>query len=306
MASWTYVQSNYATGSGTSATITLTPTAVGNILVVGTTAYLSGNTPSTTGIATSGSGATSSWTTIGANHASVANTNIDFYMAATTVTTAAAITVTLTYSVSTSSSQTIIMEFEPSSGSTWAIDGSALAVDAQAGSTVFDMPSLTPTGDADLYVGIARDGGGNDWTATVTPSGYQVVINTGQPAMAMIYGANVTGQQDPTITNQTPNGAYDGYAVLLSLTGGATTAITVNASNTRIAGSLDLSGASDSIPVDFVVVGPGGETQTISATTSSSGQVTVPWVPQEAGEYSISAVQPGQSTVVSASTTIAS
>ncbi len=184
------------------ATIAVNPQNVGDAIVLGVELLSSSVTVSSI------SGGGSTWRKLTSN--STGGVDNEFWLG--TVATTGNSTITVTYSGSVSSDWIELSAQEYSNGfgasASWTTDTSGVT-NTTSSSTTIALPSLSPSGSGELYVGMAFVS--NDGAAGST-SGFTYDLMPGNNVFA--YNPNVSSSVSPTAT-QSPSGTYNSIAVLL-------------------------------------------------------------------------------------------
>jgi len=164
-------------------TIGLTPTNVGDIYVMGV--YANSTIPECTGI--SGGGVTT-WHQIVRNNNSV----VDIELWWGVLTSTGSLTATATFSGSSGFTAFAAQEFGTGGLPSWSVDVSGLA-NGSGSDFVTHLPSLTPAGANELYVGASF---GASYSGSGLPSGYTLA---GDGAPYYIYNPDCSGsEQEPS------------------------------------------------------------------------------------------------------------
>ena len=184
------------------ATIAVNPQHVGDAIVLGVELMSSSVTVSSI------SGGGSTWRKLTSN--STGGVDNEFWLG--TVATTGSSTITVTYSGSVSSDWIELSAQEYSNGfgasASWTTD-TAGVTNTTSSSTTVALPSLSPSGSGELYVGMAFV---SNTGAAGSTSGFTYDLMPGSNIFA--YNPNVSSSVSPTAT-QSPSGTYNSIAVLL-------------------------------------------------------------------------------------------
>lgn len=205
-------------GTGTT-TLTVAPTAVGDVLVLSTNI-----TSLTLSVATVAGGGVTTWARV-VNPFVGSSSTVDMWMGVVTTAGSSAITITGSASLAAVTVRLISQQFTSTLGSStqWGLAISGTGVNTTSSATV-TYPVITPTGTNQIYVGYAETA--NVALTSGATSGYTVQLDNGNNPM--IYGPNVSTIQSPT-SLQTSAGASTAVGIMITA-GEPTTAYTVNAS----------------------------------------------------------------------------
>ena len=203
------------TASGTGlTTLSVTPTAAGNCLVLATMLYID-----TVTVASVSGGGVTTWTNLASPFVSYGGHTLDLWIGVVTTSGAATITVTGSSSYSSVTMRLMAQEFSGGgAGTIWAKDGSQSGGRTNLTSSVNEtFPTLTPGGTDRCYVGrgIAED----VTSATGQTSGYTLQRYVVDPFM---YNPSVSTVQTP-ICLQATAGASSSVAALFTATSVSTT-----------------------------------------------------------------------------------
>lgn len=162
-------------GASNLKTLSVTPSAVGSLMVLATSAGSNNGVTAVSGggCPASGSGLPGAWQRIAGPISSATPWKIELWMG--TVTTAGASTITITL-VSTSTNRLNCKEFlAGGAGTTWSQDGAG-GTASNTTSTNVTFPALTPSGENRLYVGFGLNGSG---TTSGETAGYTAELDPG-------------------------------------------------------------------------------------------------------------------------------
>lgn len=205
-------------GTGTT-TLSVSPTTVGDVLVLATNL-----TSTSLSVSSVSGGGVATWLQAASPFVGSGST-VGMWMG--TVTTAGSSTITITGSASLASTTTrlIAQQFTSTLGSAtqWAVAVVSAGV-TNLSSTTITFPSITPDGTNQVYVGYAESA--NTASTSGATSGYTVKLDNGNNPL--IYGPNVATIQSPTAL-QSPTGVSSAVAFLLTA-GEPTAVFTVRAS----------------------------------------------------------------------------
>lgn len=187
---------NFSSTGGT--TLPVSPTTVGDLMVVWANIETTGGGPTWTGVS---GGGVSTWTQITTGVSLTGVTGFSASLWFGTITTTGSSTLTFTGSTAPGGSTVTIFgaqQFTAGLGTNtlWAIDGTQSAVkNNTTNSTTVTFPTLTPGGSGRLYVGNMMAYG----TLTTITSGYTLKIFTASfPNNGGIWNASVSTVQTPT------------------------------------------------------------------------------------------------------------
>jgi hypothetical protein len=202
-------------------TLSFTPGAVGNCVVVAALVSYTSGTPVQTGISDTGNKI--SWQPMSAvltNATTPPNKSAKAFFIGTVTGAGTATTITIAYSASITAdaAEVCAQEFNSSvTGGAWSFDGTALGQRGTASSGVktVPFPTLVPSGSGEIYVGYGQV----QSTASTTSltSGYTGTVTTTFGDI-YIYNPNVSTSQSPSCTQTTAAESYHTAAVLIQYT----------------------------------------------------------------------------------------
>jgi hypothetical protein len=230
--------------SAGSLTLAVTPTAVGDVLVLGS-ADLGGPSPLT---AVSGGGVTT-WTKLIAY--AYSSYEVEIWFGQVTTAGAATITVSATGPPISLAAQ----QFSAGSPATWAADGSGAG--AYHTTALGSYPSVTPSGSGELYLGFA------EMTATIGGSTSGFVYTTVNSAQQFVYSLSAPSPSAPAWTSSSYSGNCFVSGLLIATIAALPLAGQI-ASYTTLTGAL-------SIPGPVPLAGQIASQTTLGATMSPPG-----------------------------------
>jgi hypothetical protein len=180
------VGSLYSAGSPGLTSLSVSPTAVGDCLLLAI-----GYSSTSPQVATVSGGGCSSWTKL--TRGSGNGFGVELWLGV--ISTPGSATITLTYSPSDSvgTGLTALQFTAYGAGTVWAVDNSQVGTSTAASGPV-DFASLTPSASGDLYYGAVRDG---STTMSTSSSGYTVANGTSENSV--IYNPSCSSSaQAPT------------------------------------------------------------------------------------------------------------
>jgi hypothetical protein len=205
-------------GTGTT-TLAVTPTAVGDCLVLATNL-----TSGTLTVASVAGGGVTTWLRV-ANSFVGSGSTIDMWMGIVTTAGSSTITVTGSASLAAVTVRLVAQQFTSTLGAStqWALAISSVGVTNTSSVTV-TYPTVIPTGTNQVYVGYAETA--NTALTSGATAGYTVVLDNGNNPL--IYSGNVASVQSPT-AQQSSAGVSSAIGVMITA-GEPTTALTIQAS----------------------------------------------------------------------------
>lgn len=222
-------------GTGTT-TLSVSPTAVGDCLVLATNL-----TSVSLSVASVAGGGVTTWARVASSFVGSGST-IDMWMGIVTTAGSSTITITGSASLAAVTVRLIAQQFTSTLGAStqWALAITGAGV-TNTSSTTVTFPTVTPTGTNQVYVGYAETT--NAALTSGATAGYTVRLDNGNNPL--IYGPNVATVQSPTAV-QTSAGVSSAVGVMLTA-GEPTTALTIQASRDN-GNTWLLSDGSPSIP----------------------------------------------------------
>lgn len=205
-------------GTGTT-TLSVSPTAVGDVLVLATNL-----TSTTLSVSSVAGGGVTTWARIAGPFVGSSGT-IGMWMGQVTTAGSATITVTGSGSLASTTVRLLAQQFTSTRGALtqWGLAVASNGV-TNASSTTVTYPTIVPDGTNQVYIGYARTA--NAGSTSGQTAGYTVQLDNG--SNPFIYGPNVAVSQSPTSV-QTSAGVSSAVGALI-VAGEPTTAFTVQAS----------------------------------------------------------------------------
>ncbi len=196
-----------ATGTGT--TLSVSPQAVGDLMVL-TATTVNSTPPIITSVA---GGGVSDWS-LAKRYTDSTDAGVDEEIWTGVVTTTGAATITVALSGYADADDLMAQEFSAGSGADWALDTSGSGTSL---GTPWDYPSLSATGSEELYYGVAVANNDSTLSGGGTP-GF-TYAQSGQTLHDMLaYDTDVSGTVQPSGTTSNDDSYEDAVGVLIAAT----------------------------------------------------------------------------------------